>query len=169
MGSYLYNTALILFLLVIYVLFHETQLYQEHLQVAKAHVEESAATGSQYFINEGYGYGYYNFLENEGIKAIEHSIKTNFNLNDDFTKQLNSGYWKDQLEYEVTFIDYESSQYSGFPGIYSFTHFGKTNEITLSGPSVIVTIKLGKQPYRASFLKPFVKDSFVTGIHTFED
>ena len=169
MGAYLYNSALMLFLLIVYVVFHETQLYQEHLMVAKANVEEAAASGAQYFTMEEYGDGYYNFTEEQSVRAIEYSIKTNFKLNEDFTAPTNQGYWRDQFDYEVTFIDYTSPQYKGFPADYKFNHFGKEYETTLSGPSVIVTIDLGKQLYHSKVLQSFKSDNFVTGIHTFEE
>lgn len=168
MGSYLYNTVLILFLLTIYILFFETQLYQEHTMVGKAYVEEAAAAGAQYFEVEEYGDGFYNFNQEQSIKAIEYSLKNNFELNEDFTTK-EKGYWKDKLEYEVTFVDYDSPQYNGFPNIYKFSHFGTEYQTILEGPSVIVTIYLGEQPYKSRFLKPFKKDNYLTGIHTFEE
>lgn len=168
MGSFMYNSVIVLFMLAVYILFFETQLYQEHTMVAKAYVEESAAAGAQYFTVEEYGEGFYNFNEPESIKAIEYSLKNNFNLNDDFTSK-GFGYWREQLSYEVTFVDYDSPQYIGFPNIYKFKHFGKEYETVLEGPSVIVTIHLGKQPYKASFLQPLKKENYLTGIHTFEE
>ncbi|MEK5081084.1 hypothetical protein MKX73_19350 [Solibacillus sp. FSL W7-1436] len=170
MGQYLYGVALIFFLLVCYVVFHETQLYQEHYLKAKYVVEEVATAGAQYNYLSDYADGYYNFYQDEGEKAIHHFIRSNFNLDNDLMPlEAGKGYWHEQMKYEATFIDYQSPQYTAFPGTYSYTHFGKLHEITLNGPSVIVTLDVGRAPLRISRLFKDDSTNYVTAIHTFED
>ncbi len=170
MGQYLYGLVLTLFFLVVYVVFQETQLYQEQYLRAKNLTEEAVSAAAQYPILNDYGDGYYNFNQAEGNKALEYFLKKNFNLDGNFEPLVKGkGYWQDKISYEVTYIDYGTPNYTSFPNTYSFTHFGNTSDMILSGPSVILTIDLGLAPQRISRLFKDSSTNIVTAVHTFEE
>jgi len=149
MKSFIVSIALIL-LFNIYTVFQiDSDTYRRQLERLKFVAEECADSAALYYDLEAYSQGKIIYNQDEGIKAIEYMLKTHLKL-DDSLKPV-SGYWQDQIQYDVYFIDEKNYTFPyEFP--YEFIDARTGYKMYIFEPTVIVTIEAGRGRMRLPFL-----------------
>ena len=123
--------------------------------------DEASGSASLFYDKDKFNQGSKIFIENEGIKVIEHIIKTYLKTDDNLLPTSKS-YWKDKITYKAYFFDddmnckvYENGKYiNSFNFTYPYLY---TDELlnykkTITKANVIVTVNAGKSTYSIFFL-----------------
>jgi len=142
MKSFIIGLAMFLLSIGFTVFQHDYHLHQQHTYHLKFTAKEAAAAACQYFIASEYAEGRFVFNRQEGIKAAEYIIKSHLKLDNHFFPQDNS-YWREQITYTIQFFDDANTT---FPDIYQHEEGNFT--LTITDPTVIITIDAGKPRYR---------------------
>lgn len=146
MKTFLVSIATILICTLFQVFQVDYNLHQLHLNKLKICTESAAAAAAQYKNNVAYSNGIYQFNQAEGIKAAEHIIKKNLNVNEDFT-QKPGNYWQDTVTYTIQFFDDTNTTYP-----YTYTDAASGYTATIDEPTVIVAVSCGRARYRVPYI-----------------
>lgn len=160
MKVFLIGMAMALVSMLFIVFQEEYNRFNRYLHKEKFTTEEVAAAASQYRYLSDYSEGRIVFNQPEAIKAAEYVLKKNLKLNEDFTP-LDNSYWKDTISYTIEFFDDSNTT---FPFLYE--HDTNYFTLTLTDPTVIVTINLGSPDF-STFTNSH--SFFRTAAHTWQE
>lgn len=139
-----------MFILCLSFTIFQNEYDRHHLEAehVKFTAQEAAAAAAQYFVDTEYAEGRYVFNQAQGILAAEHIIKNDLELNDKF-EPLPGSYWTEKVTYTIEFFDDKTitnmGTCTGYPCLY--THPTTDFVLTITQPTVIVTIYAGKARY----------------------
>ena len=97
---------------------------------------------AQYILIEDYTDGKLIFNQSESTKAVEYILQKNLKLNSNLFPESNS-YWQEQIHYEINFFDDSTTAYP-----YLYEDVNKFITLTITDPTVVITINVGKPRYR---------------------
>lgn len=142
MKSYIIGVALFFVFMIFTTYQYDYNMHQEQVYSLKFVAEEVVAGAAQYFLIDQYINGYLVFNKEQGILAVEYILQKNLKLNSDLFPGTNS-YWVQQIQYDIKFFDDSNTN---FPYLYediinSFT-------LTITNPTVVLTINAGKPRYK---------------------
>lgn len=142
MKSYIMGLAIFLISISFTIFQQDYNLHQQHLYNLKFSAEEAAAAAAQYLDMVQYKNGSLVFNQAEGTKAAEYIIQQQLKLDENFAPTIGS-YWQEQVKYKIEFFDDSNST---FPFLY--THETNMLSITVTEPTIVVTIDAGNPRYR---------------------
>ncbi len=142
MKSFIIGLAMFIVSIGFTVFQQDYNLHQQHLYRLKFTAQEAAAAASQYYVKEEYGKGKFVFNQGEAIQAAEYIMAKQLKLDDFLLPQENS-YWQEPVQYTIEFFDDANA---AFPFLYE--HDQDLFTLTITNPSVIITINAGNPRYR---------------------
>lgn len=139
-------------------------IHQEQIHHLKYIAQEAAAGAAQYNQKQEYGNGYLVFNQIEGEKAVRHLLRKMLDLNVDMSPSEKT-YWRktEKIEYEIKYFD--EKNYT-FPHEFVYENENGKTKLLMTGPSVIVKVKVGKAKY--DWLT-HEKDYYRIGMYTFKE
>ncbi len=157
------GSALVIVFIIVFSFQTDNYEYRLNTKKLKNCSDEAAYSASLYYNQVEKSNGKTVFLEDDGIKAIEHVIKSWLKL-DENLMPTNESYWTDAISYKAYFYDDDlrcnvyingiRSPSEEFDFVYPFLH--EDDELdyvkTIGNANVIVKINAGKAKFTLDFI-----------------
>ncbi|MGD9677610.1 MAG: hypothetical protein AB7V16_04460 [Vulcanibacillus sp.] len=150
MKAFIIGIALFFVFMIFTIYQYDYNFHQEQVYNLKFVAEEVAAGAAQYILIEDFTEGKLIFNQSESIKAVEYILQKNLKLNSNLFPESNS-YWQEQINYEIKFFDDSNTAYP-----YLYEDVNKFITLTITDPTVVITINAGKPRYRLLDNPPIV-------------